>query len=65
MAKVADILARIDEKAPYSMVIEASVRDYCVLALQFLKGQANFARYFESALPNPFPVLSLDRKSVV
>lgn len=60
MAKVADILARIDEKAPYSMVIEASVRDYCVLALQFLKGQANFARYFESALPNPFPVLDAE-----
>ena len=57
MATVQEILARIDEKAPYSMVIEASVRDYCVLALNFLRGQANFARYFESALPNPMPVL--------
>lgn len=52
-----EILARIDEKAPYSMVIEASVRDYCVLALNFLRGQANFARYFESTLPDPMPVL--------
>lgn len=58
MASVADILARIDEKAPYGMVIEASVRDYCVLALQFLRGQANFARYFESALPDPMGALS-------
>lgn len=57
MATVQEILARIDEKAPYSMVIEASVRDYCVLALNFLRGQANFARYFESTLPNPMPVL--------
>lgn len=57
MASVADILARIDEKAPYSMVVEASVRDYCVLALQFLRGQANFARYFESSLPSPMPAL--------
>ena len=38
MATAAEILARIDDKAPYAMVIEASVRDYCVLALQFLKG---------------------------
>ncbi len=57
MATVQEILARIDEKAPYSMVIEASVRDYCVLALNFLRGQANFARYFESTLPDPMPVL--------
>ena len=57
MATVQEILARIDEKAPYSMVIEASVRDYCVLALNFLRGQANFARYFESTLPDPIPVL--------
>lgn len=57
MATVQEILARIDEKAPYSMVIEASVRDYCVLALIFLRGQANFARYFESTLPDPMPVL--------
>ena len=55
MAKVEEILAKIDEKAPYSMVVEASVRDYCVLALQFLRGQANFAQYFESVLPNPMP----------
>ena len=33
------------------------MRDYCVLALQFLRGQANFARYFESVLPNPMPAL--------
>lgn len=57
MASVAEILARIDEKAPYSMVIEASVRDYCVLALQFLRGEADGARYFESVLPNPMPPL--------
>lgn len=57
MATVQEILARIDEKAPYSMVIEASVRDYCVLALNFLRGQANFARYFESTLPDSMPVL--------
>ena len=57
MKTVAEILAQIDEKALYSMVVEASVRDYCVLALNFLRGQANFARYFESALPNPMPVL--------
>ena len=57
MATVKEIMARIDEKAPYSMVVEASVRDYCVLALKFLRGQADFARYFESVLPDPMPVL--------
>ncbi len=57
MAKVQDILARIDEKAPYSMVLEASVRDYCVLALNFLRGQADFSRYFECKLPDPMPAL--------
>ena len=57
MASAADILAQIDEKAPFSMVVEASVRDYCVLALQFLRGQADPSRYFESALPAPLPVL--------
>ena len=57
MASVAEILARIDEKAPFSMVVEASVRDYCVLALQFLRGQADFGRYFESARPSPLPAL--------
>ena len=57
MAKVQEILARIDEKAPFSMVVEASVRDYCVLALKFLRGQADYARFFESVLPNPVPVL--------
>ena len=62
MASVAEILARIDEKAPYTMVIEASVRDYCVLALQFLKGEADFGRYFESALPNPFPGMEEELK---
>ena len=62
MTKVSEILARIDEKAPYSMVVEASVRDYCVLALQFLRGQANFARYFESVLPDPMP--ALEKESV-
>ena len=60
MASAAEILARIDEKAPYSMVIEASVRDYCVLALQFLRGEADFSRYFESALPNPMPSLEAE-----
>ena len=57
MANAAEILARIDEKAPYAMVIEASVRDYCVLALQFLKGQAQPQAYFESRLINPLPLL--------
>ena len=57
MASAAEIIARIDEKAPYAMVIEASVRDYCVLALKFLRGQANFQQYFESVLPNPLPAL--------
>ena len=57
MASITEILARIDEKAPYAMVIEASVRDYCVLALQFLRGEAPYDRYFESALPNPMPVM--------
>lgn len=57
MANVQQILARIDEKAPYSMVVEASVRDYCVLALDFLRDKADFRRYFESRLPNPLPVL--------
>lgn len=57
MESVQEILARIDEKAPYSMVVEASVRDYCVLALNFLRGQADFTRYFESALPDPLPAL--------
>ena len=62
MASVAEILARIDEKAPYSMVIEASVRDYCVLALQFLRVEADFTRYFESALPDPMP--SMEEETV-
>ena len=57
MATVQEILDRIDEKAPFSMVVEASVRDYCVLALKFLRGQADYARYFDSTLPNPLPVL--------
>jgi hypothetical protein len=57
MATAKEILARIDEKAPYSMVIEATVRDYCVLALKFLRGQADFTRYFESSLPDPMPEL--------
>ena len=57
MANVQEILARIDQNAPYSMVVEASVRDYCVLALDFLKGKADFGRYFESRLPDPMPAL--------
>lgn len=57
MADCKEILARIDEKAPYSMVVEASVRDYCVLALKFLRGEADFGRYFESKLPDPMPAL--------
>ena len=63
MANVEEILARIDEKAPYSMVVEASVRDYCVLALEFLKGKADFGRYFETRLPNPFPALDAEVKA--
>jgi hypothetical protein len=57
MANVADILAAIDPQAPYSMVVEASVRDYCVLALKFLRGEADFQRYFETQLPSPMPAL--------
>lgn len=57
MASVKEILGKIDPQAPYSMVVEASVRDYCVLALQFLKGEADFARYFQSALPSPFATM--------
>jgi len=60
MAKAAEILARIDEKAPYAMVIEASVRDYCVLALQFLKGQAQPQQYFQSSLPASLPILDAE-----
>ena len=63
MANVAEILARIDEKAPFKIVVEASVRDYCVLALQFLKGQAHFSQYFESSLPNPMPVLEQEAQA--
>ena len=61
MAKAGEILARIDEKAPFAMVIEASVRDYCVLALQFLKGEVPPGRYFDQALPDPLP--ALDREA--
>ncbi len=64
MAKAAEILARIDEKAPYAMVIEASVRDYCVLALQFLKGQAQPQQYFQSPLPAPLPVLDTETSAL-
>lgn len=60
MTKVQEILTRIDENAPYAMVLEASVRDYCVLALKFLKGQANPGQYFESALPSPFDALDAE-----
>ena len=60
MTSVREILSRIDAKAPYSMVIEASVRDYCVLALQFLRGEASPAKYFESSLPDPLPVLEAE-----
>lgn len=64
MAKAAEILARIDEKAPFAMVIEASVRDYCVLALQFLKGQALPQQYFQSPLPAPLPVLDMEASAL-
>lgn len=57
MASVSEILGRIDPQAPYSMVVEASVRDYCVLSLQFLKGEADYTRYFQSVLPSPFEAL--------
>jgi hypothetical protein len=64
MANAAEILARIDEKAPYAMVIEASVRDYCVLALHFLKGQAQPQQYFESPLTNPLPRLDQEASAL-
>ena len=60
MASAAEIIARIDEKAPYAMVIEASVRDYCVLALQFLRGEASPGQYFQSTLPNPLSTLDAE-----
>lgn len=60
MQSVTQILGKIDPQAPYSMVIEASVRDYCVLALQFLKGEADFQRYFESALQDPAAALNAE-----
>lgn len=60
MASTAEILARIDESAPLRMNVEASVRDYCILALQFLKGQADFTRFFQSALPSPFRALDAE-----
>lgn len=60
MQSVTQILGKIDPQAPYSMVIEASVRDYCVLALQFLKGEADFQRYFESALKDPAAALDTE-----
>lgn len=60
MANTAEILTRIDEKAPLKMELEASVRDYCVLALDFLKGRASFSQYFESALPDPFTSLNAE-----
>lgn len=60
MRTAQEILAAIDEKAPYSMVVEASVRDYCVLALEFLRGKANFGQYFETALPNPMPAIEAE-----
>ena len=53
MANSTEILTRIDEKAPLKMVLEASVRDYCILALDFLKGRANFSQYFASPLKEP------------
>lgn len=60
MATITQTLSLIDEKAPFSMVLEASVRDYCVLALKFLRGEADFARYFESSLKDPFPALQAE-----
>ena len=60
MASAAEIIARIDEQAPYAMVIEASVRDYCVLALQFLRGEASPGQYFQSTLPNPLSTLDAE-----
>lgn len=60
MRTAQEILAAIDEKAPYSMVVEASVRDYCVLALEFLRGKANYGQYFETALPNPIPAIEAE-----
>ena len=60
MASVTEILAQIDEQAPMKMVVEASVRDYCILALDFLKGKADFGRYFETALPDPKPELNAE-----
>lgn len=57
MATAQEILTSIDPKAPYALVIEASVRDYCVLALQFLKKEADPGKYFAQPLPNPLPAL--------
>ena len=63
MPRVEEILSRIDESAPLKMVVEASVRDYCILALDFLKGKAAYGGYFEGALPDPLPALERELES--
>lgn len=57
MPTIKETLERIDADAPYRMVLEASVRDYCVLALKFLRGQEDFSVYFNGSLPDPYPVM--------
>lgn len=60
MANVQEILSRIDEKAPYAMVLEASVRDYCVLALKFLRGEADFQSCFQEPPAPAIPALEAE-----
>ena len=60
MGKTAEILSRIDGNAPYTMLLEASVRDYCVLGLQFLRSEADPHPYFRTALPDPLPRLDAE-----
>ena len=57
MQTAAHILSLIDPQAPFRMVVEASVRDYCVLALQFLKGEASPQNFFDAPLPQWLPVV--------
>jgi len=57
MAKLEDILTLINEKSLSQMTVDTSARDYCILAIQFIKGQSSPNPYFESELPSPQSIL--------
>ena len=57
MATIKDTLNLIDPNEHKSMVVEASVREYCVLALKFLKGEADYSPFFDKSLPSPFQAM--------